>query len=101
MNDSDSVEINTSIIHNLRDLRVCDLMLPETGSWNRVLLDFLFIYDDVSWILRTPLPPLGVKDNLIWHHFRDRKYSVKYGYQLASNLFVDKGLEVTGNRRAL
>ncbi|CAN1241903.1 Putative ribonuclease H protein At1g65750 [Linum perenne] len=65
----------------LEDLRVSNLWIPGTRSWDEELLEELFVPEDVEAILRIlPLTDNG-EDAMIWHVSSDGAYSVKSAYK--------------------
>lgn len=67
------------------DLKVCDLINPQTKAWDRGKLEENFFPPHLERILKQKLIP-GEKDGYEWVHRHWRGYTVKFGYWLASRL---------------
>ena len=67
------------------DLKVSDLINPQTKSWDRGKLEESFFPPDVERILKQK-PVLEEKDSYEWVHTHWGGYTVKSGYWLASCL---------------
>ncbi|XP_004296207.1 PREDICTED: uncharacterized protein LOC101297422 [Fragaria vesca subsp. vesca] len=65
------------------ELRVCDLIDPDTGDWNVWLLNELFMGNEVDIIARIALSNGGGEDRMVWHFDNKGVYSVKSGYHVA------------------
>ncbi|KAL6141365.1 hypothetical protein ACLB2K_059654 [Fragaria x ananassa] len=63
-------------LEGIEELRVCDLIDPDTGDWNVWLLNELFI-------ARIALSNGGGEDRMVWHFDNKGLYSVKSGYHVA------------------
>ncbi|KAG7552423.1 Reverse transcriptase zinc-binding domain [Arabidopsis thaliana x Arabidopsis arenosa] len=70
-----------NIIFDL-NLRVRDLLDPQTGSWDMDRLQFHFYPRDVELILKIK-PVTSSEDFFIWEHTKSGEYSVKSGYWFA------------------
>ncbi|KAG2248428.1 hypothetical protein Bca52824_088056 [Brassica carinata] len=70
------------VLFNL-DLRVCDLICPQTKTWDMEKLQENFFAADIKLILKHK-PAMGEKDAYEWVHNRWGAYTVKSGYWLAS-----------------
>lgn len=67
------------------DLRVCDLICPQTKTWDRGKLEEVFFPSDIELVMKIK-PTFGQKDSYEWVHNRWGAYSVKSGYWLACSL---------------
>ncbi|CAN6803503.1 unnamed protein product [Brassica oleracea] len=72
------------VLFNL-DLRVCDLICPQTKTWDMEKLQENFFAADIKLILKQK-PAMGEKDAYEWVHNRWGAYTVKSGYWLACSL---------------
>ncbi|KAG5030350.1 hypothetical protein JHK85_014332 [Glycine max] len=66
--------------HTLENLKVADLILLESKSWNENLVDLSFSTQETSLIKCTPLVPQVHEDKLVWAHTADGAYTVKSTY---------------------
>lgn len=78
--------------------RVNDLLNPN-GSWNKDLLDEVFLPEDAKEVARIPRIRSGAKDEIIWKLEDKGSFSVKSAYHLAKRLSV-KG-EASGSNDAI
>ena len=69
-----------------KDLRVAELINPDTGWWDIQKIEQMFLPFEVQKIKEVPLCVTRQEDCLIWLRSRDGKYSVKTGYQLLLEL---------------
>lgn len=71
------------------DLKVCDLLLRNSGSWNLPMLRDLFFQPDIDTIIRNK-PVASQNDYWIWKHNIDGVYSVKSGTgkQIRSSIII-------------
>lgn len=67
------------------NLRVKDLLLPNSHRWDMMKLNDLFFQQDVEIISRIR-PVISSDDFYIWNHTRSREYSVKTGYWFAERI---------------
>lgn len=67
------------------DLRVCDLINPQTRTWDRVKLEENFFPKDIENILKIK-PAVNNEDSYEWVHTRCGGFSKKSGYWLAGVL---------------
>ncbi|XP_013690321.2 uncharacterized protein LOC106394286 [Brassica napus] len=72
------------ILFNL-DLKVCDLINPQTRGCDRGKLEEVFFPSDIELVLKMK-PAVGEEDSYEWVHNRWGAYSVKSGYWLACSL---------------
>ncbi|XP_056843138.1 uncharacterized protein LOC130495690 [Raphanus sativus] len=72
------------IIYDL-ELRVCDLINPQTRTWDRGKLVEVFFQSDIEKILKIK-PAFGTNDSYEWVHNKWGAYSVRSGYWLACSL---------------
>lgn len=64
------------------NLKVNQLLLNNSHSWNQDLIDDLFFPSDKEIILKIK-PVIYSPDFFIWNHTRSGEYSVRTGYRLA------------------
>lgn len=95
LHDALDLEIQTPQQLNLDELRVCDLMISNERMWDMNKLMALFAPSDVEAILRIPLLDNNLEDNLVWHYNNNGLYTVRFGYRLFTDHFMDM-LLVTG-----
>ena len=67
-------------VEGFEDLKVFDLIDPESNSWDENLLHGLFIPEEVSLIKSIPLCITPVEDKLVCPFIASGEYSVKSGY---------------------
>lgn len=60
------------------ELRVCDLIDPQTRTWDRGKLEEVFFPSDIDKILKMK-PAFGKRDSYEWVHTKWGAYSVKSG----------------------
>ena len=65
---------------------IADLLDPDTGWWNRVLVMQHFNHEDGEAILRVPLSRRVIQDSLFWTFTKSGDYTVRSGYQVAREL---------------
>lgn len=94
MRDDNSFWVNSDCPAGLKSIQVSELIIENASTWDVGLLQALVEPADVLRITRTPLPPIGMQDKLVWHFSRDGLYSVKTGYRLAYELRLDPTIEV-------
>ncbi|CAN1729936.1 LINE-1 reverse transcriptase homolog [Linum perenne] len=70
------------IVQGLEDIRVADLWIPGTKSWDVELLEELFLPDDVTAILKLIPQADEEADMKIWNASTDGNYSVKSAYKV-------------------
>lgn len=87
-NISPMVPMRKSILFDL-ELRVCDLIDPQTKTWDRGKLADNFFQQDIDLILKLK-PAWGDRDAYEWVRNKWGAYSVKSGYWLA--VFLDKSI---------
>lgn len=68
------------------DLRVKDLFIAGSSSWNQPLLQQLFQHEDVQRIMRLRPSITGGNDVLYWRLSNSRKYIVKSGYHVQKQM---------------
>ena len=78
------------------NLRVCDLLLPNSHNWNISALEDNFYPQDIEIILKIK-PVISSPDFYIWNHSRSGDYTVRSGYWFAEKeankeAFVSGGL---------
>uniref|UniRef100_A0A803PD49 Reverse transcriptase zinc-binding domain-containing protein n=1 Tax=Cannabis sativa TaxID=3483 RepID=A0A803PD49_CANSA len=66
-------------------LLVDDLKLGN-GQWDEEFFRTVFNKDDAEMILTIPNLGWGTKDKIMWHYTKNGEYTVKSGYQMASEL---------------
>ncbi|XP_048591502.1 uncharacterized protein LOC125576153 [Brassica napus] len=64
------------------NLKVSDLMIPNSDLWDHQKLENLFYDQDIEIILKIK-PAVSSPDFLCWNHTRSGEYSVKSGYWFA------------------
>ncbi|XP_018463849.2 uncharacterized protein LOC108835040 [Raphanus sativus] len=67
------------------NLRVCDLIDPQTRTWDRGKLEEVFFPCDIEKVLKLK-PAWGKEDSYEWVHNKWGAFSVKTGYRLACSL---------------
>lgn len=77
------------------NLRVKDLLLPRSHSWDMLKLNDLFFQRDVE-IISQIRPVISSEDFYIWNHTRSGEYSVKTGYWFAERM-ANKEAYVAGS----
>lgn len=82
--ESPRAPLRKTVLFDL-DLRVCDLIEPQTKSWDRGKLEKNFFPPDIDLILKQK-PVIDEKDGFEWVHTHWGGYTVKSGYWLASRL---------------
>ncbi|KAL6142102.1 hypothetical protein ACLB2K_060385 [Fragaria x ananassa] len=70
-------------MESTEELRVCDLIDPDTGDWNVWWLNELFMGGEVDNIACISLSNGGGEDKVAWHFDDKGLYSVKNGYHVA------------------
>ena len=65
---------------------IADLLDPDTGWWNRVLVMQHFNHEDEEAILRVPLSRRVIQDSLFWTFTKSGDYTVRSEYQVARQL---------------
>ncbi|KAL6131080.1 hypothetical protein ACLB2K_069458 [Fragaria x ananassa] len=73
----------SGMMEGLEDLKVADLIDPDSREWMMDWLKELFMKDDVEMIRRIPLSFRLPEDKLVWHFDTHGSYSVKSGYRIA------------------
>ncbi|KAL4354038.1 hypothetical protein GQ457_06G007780 [Hibiscus cannabinus] len=63
-------------------IRVADLMIPGTATWNSELLEEIFSRAEMECILSIPLSRYSQADCLVWSGEHSVLYSVRSGYRL-------------------
>ncbi|XVF61258.1 hypothetical protein PTKIN_Ptkin08bG0115800 [Pterospermum kingtungense] len=53
----------------------------------------LFNSDDAKFILSLPLCNMNAPDKIVWHHTRNREYTIKSGYHFLRSLRLDKSAQ--------
>lgn len=61
--------------------RVCELIDPDTGSWDQALVERCFHPDDVPYVLSIPISD-QTEDFLAWHFDSKGIFSVKSAYKV-------------------
>ena len=67
-------------VKGFEDLKVFDLIDPESKRWDENLLHGLFVPEEVSLIKNIPLCITSVEDKLVWPFTASGEYTVKSGY---------------------
>ncbi|KAL6138049.1 hypothetical protein ACLB2K_063335 [Fragaria x ananassa] len=70
-------------MEDIEELRVYDLIDPDTGDWNVWLLNELFMGNEVDNIAQIALSNGVGEDRMVWHFDNKGLYSVKSGYHVA------------------
>lgn len=78
-----SSDEKTDLFH--LELMVCDLINPQTKTWDRGKLEEVFFPSDIEFILKHK-PAFEKEDSYEWVHNRWGAYYVKSGYWLACSL---------------
>ena len=82
----DHLRVLSPQVEGFENLKVFDLIDPESNSWDENLLHGLFIPEEVNLIKSIPLCITLVEDKLVWPFTASGEYSVKSGYNfLAMN----------------
>ena len=68
------------------DLKVAELLLPHSQTWNLDSLRSLFATEDISLICSIKPRPTSQNDDYCWSHTNNGIYSVKTGYDLAMEM---------------
>ena len=68
------------------DTRVCELIKPQSSSWNSQVIDALFYPHEAEVIKGLPLSSRLPSDKLIWAASSNGLFSVRSTYSLAINL---------------
>ncbi|CAN1814412.1 Putative ribonuclease H protein At1g65750 [Linum perenne] len=97
LKEDDRSYIVSPVVQDLENLRVADLWIPGTRSWDEELLEELFLPEDVAAIMRI-MPPVEISsDTRIWRVSMDGNYSVKSAYrELMENVFQRNYLHQQG-----
>ncbi|CAN1804672.1 Putative ribonuclease H protein At1g65750 [Linum perenne] len=82
LKEEDGCHITSPIRWGMEELRVADLWIPGTYTWDVELLEELFNPRDVAAILRVLPAGDGGQDEKIWHFSNNGTYSVKSAYKL-------------------
>ncbi|KAF2611068.1 hypothetical protein F2Q70_00010065 [Brassica cretica] len=72
------------------NLRVCDLIEPETKSWNLPKLQTLISRDDIPLIRSLILPRAHLPNGYCWAPAKSGTYTVQSGYDLAMDMESDR-----------
>ncbi|KAL0397552.1 UNVERIFIED_CONTAM: hypothetical protein Scaly_0203600 [Sesamum calycinum] len=76
----------TPPLGHLSEMKVSDLIDPQTQDWNAQLIRSIFWPVDSDLILGIPLGHLGLEDQIVWHHTKNGIFSVRSAYHLARTL---------------
>ncbi|CAN1772328.1 Putative ribonuclease H protein At1g65750 [Linum perenne] len=82
LKEEDGCHITSPMRSGLEGMRVSDLWIPGTYTWDTELLEELFTPRDVAAILRVLPAGDGGEDKKIWHFSNNGMYSVKSAYKL-------------------
>lgn len=52
-------------LDGFEDVCVADLMIPGSRTWDRQLIEEIFLEDNVVRILKTPISPTGYHDRKV------------------------------------
>lgn len=74
---------------NLREIKVCELLIPGESKWDTNKVNNLFINCDANAILVVPVPRNQLPDRVAWMHTTDGKYTVKSGYRYRHKNFSE------------
>lgn len=77
------------------NLKVSDLLIQDTGQWNREVLDENFFPTDVEKILKIKAA-VGCEDFWCWKHNRSGEYTVRSGTWLATRSVLSKEFQEAG-----
>ncbi|XP_074300848.1 uncharacterized protein LOC141632177 [Silene latifolia] len=72
-----------------KDLRVKDICF-NNGGWNEGLFNLLFAEESVNQILAIPLHESQAQDEILWPFINSGKYTVKSGYGIIFNGFLNE-----------
>ncbi|KAK4407773.1 hypothetical protein Sango_0358300 [Sesamum angolense] len=76
----------TPPLGHMSEMKVSDLIDPQTQDWNAQLIRSIFWPVDNDLILGIPLGHLGLEDQIVWHHTKNGIFSVRSAYHLARTL---------------
>ncbi|KAL0310148.1 UNVERIFIED_CONTAM: hypothetical protein Sangu_2458200 [Sesamum angustifolium] len=76
----------TPPLGHMSEMKVSDLIDPQTQDWNAQLIRSIFWSVDSDLILGIPLGHLGLEDQIVWHHTKNGIFSVRSAYHLARTL---------------
>ncbi|KAL0327681.1 UNVERIFIED_CONTAM: hypothetical protein Sangu_1846100 [Sesamum angustifolium] len=76
----------TPPLDHMSEMKVSDLIDPQTQDWNAQLIRSIFWPVDSDLILGIPLGHLGLEDQIVWHHTKNGIFSVRSAYHLARTL---------------
>ena len=79
-------------------LKVQNLFIPTTTSWNLPLLSSLFHHEDVQRIMRLRPSITGSEDRLYWRYNKTGSYTVKSGYHLQKQIDTEQENSPTTTR---
>ncbi|KAK2390980.1 hypothetical protein QL285_064484 [Trifolium repens] len=80
--------------HNVYNLTVHQLLLPNSKRWDEVKINSLFPIEVAHDIVAVPLLEVVTEDRLIWKEEKDGMYSVRSGYR---KFMKEKGRNVEVN----
>ena len=73
-----------------------DLLIdPNTRTWNKGLIDGLFVEEDAELIKKIPLSRATTEDTLYWPYSTSGHYTYKSGY-----MFLKQELEMEASQQA-
>lgn len=67
---------------NQCNMKVCDLIDSESGSWDNDKLNECLVEEEVNKVLNIQLPPSNTNDTFCWPLDKFGRYLVKSGYSL-------------------
>ncbi|KAL6133592.1 hypothetical protein ACLB2K_065827 [Fragaria x ananassa] len=80
----------SGVMEGLEELKVVDLIDPDSLEWMVDLLEELFFDDEVDMIKKIPLSVRNPPDRLVWHFDKHGSYTVKSGYHVARSTGVER-----------
>ncbi|XP_021649595.2 uncharacterized protein LOC110641985 [Hevea brasiliensis] len=87
--DDGNFFVQTPVSSEFRHVRVCDLMIANQALWDVSKLYALFSVEDVQRIQAIPLSLQRTHDKRIWHYSNNGTYSVKSGYNVAVDYYLN------------
>lgn len=80
----------SGVMEGFEELKVIDLIDPDSSKWMVDLLEELFFDDEVDIIKKIPLSVRNPPDKLVWHFDKHGSYTDKSGYHVAKSTSVER-----------
>ncbi|KAL6185127.1 hypothetical protein ACLB2K_041262 [Fragaria x ananassa] len=80
----------SGVMEGFEELKVIDLIDPDSSKWMVDLLEELFFDDEVDIIKKIPLSVRNPPDKLVWHFDKHGSYTAKSGYHVAKSTSVER-----------